>query len=160
MTSFLHTTRLVSILCLLSYHDYYCCKAHVHVPRRKPHVLFILADDIGWGDVGFNLDVANKEIQTPNLDDLALNHGIHLLRHYVHMTCTGTRTAVQSGRLPVHVQTSLKNPEEPDSGMPRNMTGLAEQLRQQFGYRTHHVGKWDIGLATPKHIPLGRGYER
>ena len=125
--------------------------------RRQPHILFILADDIGWSDVGFNLAKPFAEVQTPIMDTLTAQ-GIHLLRHYVHMTCTGTRTALQSGRLPVHVQTSLKSPERPDAGMPRNMTGLAEQL-QALGYRTHYVGKWDVGMATSKHIPKGRGYE-
>lgn len=151
--------------------------------RTQPHILFILVDDLGWGDVGYNRrqKVNNdaspdettwspppRDVQTPNIDRLATTEGMILNRHYVHFSCTGTRVALQSGRLPVHVQTSLKNPEEPDAGMPRNMTGFAEHLQRSGrnadggsgngGYRTHYVGKWDVGMATPKHTPYGRGY--
>ena len=75
----------------------------------------------------------------------------------MHSTCTGTRVAAQSGRFPVHAQTSLKNVEDPTAGMPRNMTGLGEKLAAG-GYRTHFVGKWDAGMATPAQTPKGRGY--
>jgi arylsulfatase A-like enzyme len=157
--------------------------------RPPPHILFILVDDLGWGDVGYNRRQAAtsdappncggqtarppppREVQTPNIDRLATTEGMILNRHYVHFSCTGTRVALQSGRLPVHVQTSLKNPEEPNAGMPRNMTGFAEHLQRRpgrsnggsgvggGGYRTHYVGKWDVGMATPKHTPYGRGYD-
>lgn len=60
MISFLHLVHLVAILCILT-----CdCWAY-YSPRKPPHVLFVLADDIGWGDVGFNLGVANHEV-SPN----------------------------------------------------------------------------------------------
>ena len=170
-----------------------------------PNILFILIDDLGWGDVGFHYSTNNEndkskkkkkkpnEIQTPYMDRLATNEGIQLNRHYVHNTCTGTRTSLQSGRYPVHVQTSLKNPEDPSSGMPRNLTSMVEHLKNIkviipaanvdvgnnnninpesttttlnddstavfFNYSTHYVGKWDVGMATPKHTPYGRGYD-
>ena len=71
-----------------------------------------------------------------------------LSRHYVHYTCTPSRSALQTGRFPVHVQTTLANPERPHAGIPRNMPGVAEKLRGA-GYKTHMVGKWDAGMATP-----------
>ena len=149
--------------------------------RPPPHILFVLIDDLGWGDVGFHhnpdtdtttvgTDDADPnqpkqrrrrrhEAQTPVMDRLAQKEGLELNRHYVHHSCTGTRTSLQSGRLPVHVQTSLKNPEDPSSGMPRNLTGLAEHMKQNNTYATHYVGKWDVGMATPRHTPKGRGYD-
>jgi arylsulfatase A-like enzyme len=140
--------------------------------RQPPHIMFVLIDDLGWGDVGFhqpsgyeNLNRQSKvdprEVQTPVMDQL-VQDGLELRRHYVHCTCTGTRTALQSGRFPVHVQTSLKYPEDPSSGMPRNLTGLAEHLKHSSNhaaYATHYVGKWDAGMASPKHTPKGRGYD-
>lgn len=81
-----------------------------------------------------------------------------LSRHYVHYTCTPSRSALQTGRFPVHVQTTLANPERPHAGIPRNMTGVAEKLRGA-GYKTHMVGKWDAGMATPDHTPRGRGFD-
>lgn len=146
----LHIRRVLSLIYLLS----------IYASGSSPHVLFVLVDDLGWGDVGFHRTdhgKARDEVQTPNIDNL-VREGVHLTRHYVHSSCTGTRAACQSGRFPVHVQTSLKNPEDPSSGMPRNMTGLGEQMRVA-GYKTHFVGKWDVGMATPKHTPKGRGYD-
>ena len=70
---------------------------------------------------------------------------------------TATRTSIQSGRLPVHVTVSLSNPDVPTTGVPRNMTGMAEVLTRA-GYATHYMGKWDAGMATQKHTPHGRGY--
>ncbi len=43
--------------------------------------------------------------------------------------------------------------------MPRNLTGLAQHLKFNNTYTTHYVGKWDVGMATPKHTPKGRGYD-
>jgi arylsulfatase B len=155
--------------------------------QRTPHIVFILIDDLGWGDVGFHKHhhhhhhhhqrqrhrdrprdffFDGDEVQTPVMDSLATKEGVQLNRHYVHHSCTGTRVALQSGRYPVHVQTTLKNPEDPSSGMPRNLTGLAQQIKkpssqqqQQLQYATHYVGKWDVGMATPRHTPHGRGFD-
>eukprot|EP01064_Diplonema_japonicum_P013579 TRINITY_DN2111_c2_g1_i1.p1 TRINITY_DN2111_c2_g1~~TRINITY_DN2111_c2_g1_i1.p1 ORF type:complete len:544 (+),score=167.27 TRINITY_DN2111_c2_g1_i1:47-1633(+) len=127
------------------------------VSANPPHILFVLVDDLGWGDVGFHRNPPSKDVITPNIDAL-VQEGIDLDRHYVHMFCTPTRTSVQSGRLPVHVTTKLVNPEHPNCGIPRNMTGIA-QVMKKGGYATHLVGKWDAGMATPKHTPQGRGYD-
>eukprot|EP00035_Acanthoeca_spectabilis_P003368 m.92872 g.92872 ORF g.92872 m.92872 type:complete len:439 (-) comp12086_c0_seq2:653-1969(-) len=80
--------------------------------------------------------------------------------------CSPTRSALQSGRHPYHVNIvnadpTIYNASESTgtgAGIPRNMTGMATKLRS-VGYRTHMVGKWDAGMATPTHTPKGRGYE-
>lgn len=171
----------ITVTCLCHY-DRRVAAATTANPRRSPpplplplpHILFVLIDDLGWGDVGFHyIRDGNKnpvlpkpkEVQTPVMDRLALHDGLQLNRHYVHHSCTGTRVALQSGRFPVHVQTTLKNPEDPSSGMPRNLKGLAQHLQNQTDkgnhgkYATHYVGKWDVGMATPRHTPHGRGYD-
>jgi len=122
----------------------------------KPHILLVLIDDLGWGNVGFNREIATPEVQTPTIDQLVAE-GVRLDRHYVYHMCTPTRTSLQSGRLPVHVNQLLLNPDNPSCGIPRNMTGLAEKMAEG-GYKTHMAGKWDAGMATPQHTPLGRGY--
>ena len=83
---------------------------------------------------------------TPNLDALVHN-GIRLHRHYVHRFCTPSRTSLQSGRLPVHVNTGLGNPCSDNTGISKNMTGLAEHLKAA-GYVTAMAGKWDAGMAV------------
>lgn len=125
----------------------------------KPHVLFVLVDDLGWGNVGFNRAARDRtpEVHTPNLDGLVAE-GVHLTRHYVHQYCTPTRTSVQSGRLPVHVNTGLGSPCDDNTGISQNMTGMAEKMKLA-GYTTAMAGKWDAGMATPAHTPHGRGYD-
>jgi len=122
----------------------------------RPHIVFVLVDDLGWADVGFHLKEPNPEVKTPHIDELATG-GIRLHRHYVHHSCQQTRVSVQSGRLPVHVKWHNDPWHAPQSGMPTKMTGMGEKLRDA-GYSTHFVGKWDIGMATHNHLPRSRGY--
>lgn len=61
----------------------------------------------------------------------------------------------------LNLDEAVHNPDDPVSGfaaVPRNMTGIATRLREA-SYRTHFVGKWDAGMATPDHTPHGRGYD-
>ena len=142
---------------------------------RKPHILLLVVDDWGWSNVGFHRQnisaggssgsVSSDDVVTPNFDALVRN-GLELDRNYVHKFCSPTRSSIQSGRLPVHVNLvnadpQISNAKDPISGwagIPRNMTTIA-QLLKRAGYRTHLVGKWDCGMATPEHTPRGRGYD-
>ena len=108
---------------------------------KKPNFLYILVDDLGFGNVNFNRDVPSDEIRTPNMDRLAITEGLRLMRHYVYPSCSPTRCSFQSGRLPVHVQDKNHFPDQPNSGIPRNMTGIATKM-QMGGYQTHFAGKW------------------
>lgn len=140
--------------------------------QTKPHVLLLLADDYGWANWGIhNTGTGPKdkqlqaEIHTPSLDQLA-NEGVRLDRHYTFRICSPSRSSLMSGRLPMHVNwkntgLTFYNPEDPVSGsggIPRNMTGMAAKMKEA-GYKTHMVGKWDAGAATPQHTPWGRGFE-
>lgn len=113
-----------------------------------------------WAEVGYHRKESRSktaEVSTPTIDRL-VREGIELNRHYVHMICTPSRSALQSGRLPIHVITELAGPCDCNGAIPRNMTGIAAQLKRA-GYATHQVGKWDVGMATPHHTPQGRGYD-
>ncbi|KAF4514188.1 UNVERIFIED_CONTAM: hypothetical protein B566_EDAN019349, partial [Ephemera danica] len=77
--------------------------------QNRPHIIYILADDLGWNDVGFT---RNSELQTPNLDALAYNGRI-LTRHYSQATCTPSRTALFTGRYPIR-----------SGGNMRELTGI------------------------------------
>ena len=125
---------------------------------KLPHIFMVLVDDWGWGDVGYHgARTPSGESLTPTIDGF-VNDGIELNRHYVHMFCTPTRSSFQSGRLPIHVVTTLCDPCDKSGAIPRNMTGIAAQLKKA-GYATHQVGKWDAGMNTPHHTPKGRGYD-
>ena len=130
----------------------------------RPHILSILADDLGWANTGLHTK-GSREVQTPSLDALVAK-GIALERHYAYKLCSPSRSAFQTGRLPVHVndvnaEPTVRNPNDPFggyAGIPVNMTGLGH-IMQRGGYRTHFVGKWDVGMATQRHTPRGRGYQ-
>ena len=142
--------------------------------RTKPHVLMVIVDDFGFAEVGWHRNVTiggvrvagTNEVRTPHLDAL-VRGGLELSHHYVYKCCSPTRSAVQSGRNPYHV-TSLNaameiHNEDADpiggfAGIPRNMTGLATKMAAA-GYSTYFAGKWDAGMATEDHSPVGRGYQ-
>lgn len=132
---------------------------------KKPHIVFMLVDDWGWADVGYHRDTPTSDISTPNIDSL-VKEGLQLGQHYVYNYCSPSRAALLSGRLPIHVNDidsdqSCYNPNDPVSGyagIPRNMTVVATKMKEG-GYATHQVGKWDAGMATPDHIPKGRGFD-
>eukprot|EP01083_Nonionella_stella_P247271 857511_1 len=116
-----------------------------------------MADDLGWGNVGYH-NRENPEVKTPNIDYLAL-HGLQLNRHYVDAECSPTRTAFQSGRLPVHVNTNNGDGiTDSTIGIPPDMTCIASKLKEA-GYSTHLIGKWDAGFASYRQIPISRGYD-
>jgi arylsulfatase A-like enzyme len=117
-------------------------------PAKKPNVIIILADDLGWADVGWQ----GGKIKTPNLDRLA-KEGVILDQFYTQPQCTPTRTALLTGRYPLrygmHYGVVL-----PYStwGLPKEALTLPELLRRE-GYRTGMVGKWHQGHHTPEMLP-------
>ena len=127
--------------------------------KALPNILFILADDLGWGNVGYHNQ--NGEVYTPNIDYLVSN-GLELNRHYAHYVCSPTRSSVHSGRLPFHC--NLSNGEASAEskypvGIPSNYTIIAEKLKYQSNYSTHYVGKWHSGAALFSQMPFRRGYD-
>ena len=73
---------------------------------RPPNILFLLADDLGWYDVGYH----NPKIQTPNINKL-VNGGVLLDNYYVQQVCTPTRGSLMTGRYPIH--TGISKTVEP-----------------------------------------------
>jgi arylsulfatase A-like enzyme len=106
--------------------------------ESRPNILFIVADDLGWSDVGWHGGFG----KTPNLDQL-VRTGVELDRHYVQPVCTPTRTALMSGRYPGRfgphalVASNLR-------AMPLGTVTLASALKS-LGYETCQSGKWHLG---------------
>jgi arylsulfatase I/J len=126
-------------------------------PTAPKYVLHVIVDDLGWGDVSWHA-TSSSEVQTPHTQSL-VDEGTLLTRFHVHKMCTPSRSAFMSGRLPMHVQQGLPNPEDSNCGVPFNMTGLGVKMKEA-GYKTGFVGKWDLGMATPRHTPRGRGFDQ
>ena len=122
---------------------------------RKPNIVHIVADDLGWKDVGFN---GCTDIKTPNIDALAAG-GAKLNRFYVQPMCTPTRAALLTGRYPYRygLQTAVI-PSVSAYGLDTNEWLLPQALREA-GYKTAIIGKWHLGHADKKYWPKQRGFD-
>jgi len=123
---------------------------------RTPNVLFVLADDLGWGDLG---SYGNPDAQTPNLDRLAAE-GVRLTQFYVGTSvCTPSRAALLTGRYPGRMTFDARGVFFPDSrnGLEPGETTIAELLRER-GYLTALIGKWHLG-HLPEYLPGAQGFD-
>ncbi|MCB1204471.1 MAG: arylsulfatase [Verrucomicrobiae bacterium] len=121
----------------------------------KPHILHIVADDLGWKDVGFN---GCTDIKTPNLDQLAAS-GAKFSQFYVQSMCTQTRAALMTGRYPFRygLQTAVI-PSVSAYGLDTEERLMPEVLKAA-GYRTALIGKWHLGHADRRWWPRQRGFD-
>lgn len=120
----------------------------------RPHIVYILADDLGWGDVGWH----GGEIKTPNLDRLAAA-GARLEQFYVQPVCSPTRAALLTGRYPMRhgLQVGVVRPWA-QYGLPLEERTLPQALKEA-GYESAIVGKWHLGHVRPEYLPTRRGFD-
>ncbi|KAK7495650.1 hypothetical protein BaRGS_00013097 [Batillaria attramentaria] len=121
----------------------------------RPHIILIVADDLGYNDVSFH---GSTQIPTPNIDKLAYS-GVLLNNYYVSPICTPTRSALMTGRHPIHtgMQNGVIVGDQP-YGLPLTETLMPQHLKP-LGYRSHIVGKWHLGMFANAYTPLYRGFE-
>ncbi len=116
------------------------------------NVVFIMADDLGWNDVGYH----GSEIRTPNIGRLA-REGVELDRYYAFPVCSPTRAAFMTGRSPIRM--GVDRPIETRNGVPLDERFLS-QILQAAGYQTMLAGKWHLGLEHVDYFPAARGFDR
>ncbi|MBL8554414.1 MAG: sulfatase [Phenylobacterium sp.] len=123
--------------------------------RRPPNVVVILADDLGWGDLG---SYGSKLIATPNLDRLA-REGVRLTDFYASANvCTPSRAGLLTGRYPIRTGLANQVIQAPDTnGLPLSEVTLAEALKPD--YATALVGKWHLGHVAPYWPPTVQGFD-
>jgi arylsulfatase B len=119
-----------------------------------PHIIFSLVDDLGSYNVGWR----NANATSPNIDRLARG-GTLLARHYAYKFCSPTRSALLSGRLPLHVNED--NPATIDSvgGVDLRMALLPQRLKAAADYYTVAIGKWHLGARQRANLPGRRGFD-
>jgi arylsulfatase A-like enzyme len=129
-----------------------CAAAHAAL---KPNIVHIVADDLGWQDVGFN---GCRDIRTPNLDRLAKD-GARLTQFYAQPMCTPTRAALMTGRYPFRygLQTAVI-PSVSSYGLD-TAEQLLPQCLKEAGYTTAIIGKWHLGHADKRFWPRQRGFD-
>ena len=125
---------------------------------RRPNVVFIVADDLGYGETGIQ---GSKDIPTPNIDGLAAE-GVRFTNGYVTAPfCAASRAALMTGRYQTRFgfefnPIGAKN-AAPGIGLPLGERTVAERLRET-GYVTALVGKWHLGGTADFH-PMRRGFD-
>ncbi len=133
------------------------CRGAGHAPLASaPNVVLIVADDLGWGDVGFH----GSHIQTPSLDALA-RESVELDRFYVTPVCTTTRAGLLTGRYPnrmgLHAE-GLAKGGIADKGLPPDELTFAEVLAAAGYTQRQAVGKWHLGSASRAFHPIDQGF--
>ena len=145
---------LAAILALICTSRAMLADEPAQAPGPKPNIVYVVADDLGWKDVGFH----GSDIRTPNLDKLAAG-GARLEQFYAQPMCTPTRAALLTGRYPFRygLQT-LVIPSSHTYGLPTDEWLLPQALKEA-GYETAIVGKWHLGHADRKYWPRQRGFD-
>ena len=121
---------------------------------KKPNIILIVADDLGWNDVSFN----GSEISTPSIDSLA-KEGITLKRFYVSPKCSPTRAGLLTGTYPDRFNLrGYVYSTHYKGGVPTDLTTLPEML-EKGGYTERAAfGKWHLGHSHHKYHPISQGF--
>ncbi|MDP6651872.1 MAG: sulfatase-like hydrolase/transferase, partial [Gammaproteobacteria bacterium] len=124
-------------------------------PQQKPNIVFIFADDLGYGDTGV---YGSEIIRTPSIDSLAAA-GVQFTQGYVsHPVCSPSRAGLLTGRYQQRHGWEF-NPagRDREAGLDLNQRTIADELKSQ-GYATSMVGKWHLGQEEAHH-PMSRGFD-
>lgn len=122
-------------------------------PAPRPNIVFILADDLGWGDLGV---YGAGDIATPSIDRLA-HDGVRFTDFYaVANTCSPSRAALMTGRYPARSGVNAVLFHDTPDGLPQGEVTIPELLRDA-GYRTAMIGKWHLGVAE-EFMPWNHGF--
>jgi arylsulfatase A-like enzyme len=125
---------------------------------ERPNVVLIVADDLGWGDVGA---FGQRRIRTPHVDRLA-TEGMRFVRHYSGSpVCAPSRCVLMTGKHPgrAFIRDNRQYGGEGQYPIPDEVLTMAEIL-QSLGYATGAFGKWGLGGPTTSGAPLRQGFDR
>ena len=126
-------------------------------PAKKPNIIFIIADDLGYGDIGC---YGQQKIETPHLDQMA-KKGLRFTQFYAGSTvCAPSRASFMTGMHTGHIPVRGNKGFEPEgqTPLPDSVKTIANML-QQAGYTTGAFGKWGLGFITTTGDPNKKGFD-
>jgi len=125
-------------------------------PLRKPNIVVIMTDDVGWGDLGSYGGGAMRGAPTPNLDRLAAE-GMRFVNYYGQASCTAGRASFITGRIPIRTSLSAVLAPGDPNGLTKQTPTIAEYLKQA-GYTSVQLGKWHVGDKLDN-FPTSNGFD-
>ena len=118
-----------------------------------PNLIIIMADDLGWGDVGYH----GSKIKTPNIDRLA-SEGVILNRFYAYPVCSPSRSALMTGMSPL--RSNIVGAISKGRPKPSLSHMFFPEVLHQAGYQNWMIGKWHLGgELSVKYLPTNRGFD-
>jgi arylsulfatase A-like enzyme len=139
---------------LLAVAPAFCAVTARATAADKPNIVYIVADDLGWKDVGFH----GSDIKTPTIDKLA-EGGVRLEQFYAQPLCTPSRAALMTGRYPLRYGLQTGVILASDTYGLATDEWLMSQALKAAGYKTAIVGKWHLGHAKREFWPRQRGFD-
>ncbi len=131
--------------------------AHSQNPTKKTNVIFILADDLGYGDVSC---YGQKKFETPNIDKLA-GDGMLFTQHYAGSSvCAPSRSSLMTGEHTGHTYVRGNKEAKPEGQLPLlgKYVTMAEMFKEA-GYKTGAFGKWGLGYPNSEGDPIAQGFD-
>jgi arylsulfatase A len=146
-------TTLILVLLFLS------CKEKTETPLKKlpPNIIYILADDLGYGDLSC---YGQKKFETPNIDKLA-SQGMLFTQHYSGSTvCAPSRSALLTGMHTGHTMIRGNKEVRPEGQYPiPDSTFTVAEAMKKAGYTTGAFGKWGLGFPGSSGDPTNQGFD-
>ena len=121
-----------------------------------PHIVFIVADDLGWNDISLHSSPA--QIPTPHIDALAAG-GVELTNYHVQSVCSPSRSSFLSGRHVIHTGIYFPFSQGSPEHLRTDVSLLPQYLQRCCNYSAHMVGKYHLGQGSVAQLPTGRGFE-
>ncbi|WP_430814978.1 sulfatase [Carboxylicivirga sp. RSCT41] len=149
--------KKASIIISLAIYCLSLSDSYAGTKKKQPNLIVIMADDLGYADVGFN---GCTDIPTPNIDRIA-NEGVKFTNGYTtYSVCSPSRAGFLTGRYQQRFgfeRNPQYQPNDPNMGLSTEEITIAESLAQ-VGYQTSIIGKWHMGAHKETHHPLNRGF--
>jgi arylsulfatase A-like enzyme len=125
--------------------------------QKRPNIVFIMADDLGWGEVGC---YGQKKIRTPNIDRLAAQGTLFTRAYSGAPVCAPSRCVLMTGLDLSHapIRGNLERGEEGQIPLPASCTTWSDVLRKDAGYTVCGIGKWGLGMPDNEGSPLRHGF--